>query len=270
MGPLISSLLQLQKSEEKLRLSQTALRSAQKGVLQHQHRIKQYQAEHDAKQEEIKLIVSSSGRYELELKIEEDKISKLRTQLNAAKTNREYSTILSTINTDKADQTKLEEKVLELMTKVDEERKACKELIGLIEQSNLQLQEVSSESQERQGRIKTDIEAQTAEHDEASAAIDDKTKELFARLANRYDGEAMTEITTHYVGKRIDYACGGCFMNVPLESVNSLMLKDDLMCCPTCGRFLFFEKPEEEEKPPKKTRAKTKKTKATKATEASE
>ena len=269
MGPNISSLLQLQKSEEKLRLSQTALKSAQKGILQQKHRIKQYKAEYEAKQEEIKMIKQSSIKYELELKVEEDEIAKLRVQLNAAKTNREYSTLLSSINTDKADKTKLEEKVMELMTQVDAEEQACKELLELSEQATLQLEEVTNDSQERQDRIRADIEEQTALHTEAAANIDDKIKVIFARLADRYDGEAMTDIAIHYVGKRVDYACGGCFMNVPLETVNTLMTEDDLIVCPTCGRYLYFNAPPEIEKPKKATRAK-RVTKAKKAELAAE
>ena len=56
-------------------------------------------------------------------------------------------------------------------------------------------------------------------------------------------------------------SCNHCLLcaNVALNRIGlrgSLYFKDDLFCCPTCGRILFYEKPEEEEKPPKKTRAK--------------
>ena len=46
-------------------------------------------------------------------------LQKMRVALNSARTNKEYSTVLSRINTDKADLSKLEEKLLQIMMEIE-------------------------------------------------------------------------------------------------------------------------------------------------------
>ena len=53
----------------------------------------------EAKQEEIKLTRIQADRLELELKSRDEHIEKLRGHLNLARTNKEYSALLTELNT---------------------------------------------------------------------------------------------------------------------------------------------------------------------------
>lgn len=65
---------------------------------------------------------------ELELKTDEEKVNKYNVQLNAIKTNKEYSALCSEIGCKKADMSLLEDEILSTMSKLEVVDKEGKEL----------------------------------------------------------------------------------------------------------------------------------------------
>ncbi len=41
--------------------------------------------------------------------------------------------------------------------------------------------------------------------------------------------------------------CGGCHMNLPIGTINTLMQASDIQLCGTCGRYLYLPTPAEAE-----------------------
>ena len=62
---------------------------------------------------------------------------------------------------------------------------------------------------------------------------------IFRRVAETYNGQVMAEIQ-QVNPKRSEYNCGGCFMSVPMETINTLMTKDEILRCPNCQRILYL------------------------------
>ena len=180
-----------------------------------------------------------SSKLELELKIEDDEIAKMRVALNSAKTNKEYSAILTRLNTDKADKSKLEEQILTLMNQIEADQKECRESRAAMEQDQEKLEGIRGECEARQAKIQADIDSLTIHYDQAAGEVPAKEREMFTRLASRFDGEVMVEITKS--SRKDEQTCGGCYMSIPLEYVNALMTKDEVVVCPSCGRFLALD-----------------------------
>jgi predicted nucleic acid-binding Zn-ribbon protein len=63
--------------------------------------------------------------------------------------------------------------------------------------------------------------------------------EIFKRVAETYDGQAVVEVEQQE-DKRETYSCGGCFMGITAECVNLLMTKDDIIRCSNCTRILVL------------------------------
>jgi predicted nucleic acid-binding Zn-ribbon protein len=77
----------------------------------------------------------------------------------------------------------------------------------------------------------------------AAAAQDvaPETRAIFNRLADDYEGEALAPVIEEN-RRRMEYTCGGCYMGIPAERVNTLMTKrDELVQCPACRRILYLE-----------------------------
>ena len=240
MGPILSSLVSLQSVEMKVRNTKKKLKKSRQTVLRQQHHIEQLKGALKAKREEIKLSRMQSDKLELELRSREDKIAKLRVVLNSAKTNKEYSIVLTSINTTKADNSKLEDQILNYITQIDSDQSACVEIEGNIEIEKQRLDDVLQETQKDQQNIEAELTQLNQQRAEAFGKVPPKHASMFDRLANRYDGEVLAMINEVNI-RRSEYNCGGCFMKIPLEVVNSLMSHDNVNICPNCGRILILD-----------------------------
>lgn len=176
----------------------------------------------------------------LDVTAREESINKHREALNKAKTNKEYSSILQAMNTEKADAAKVESGILELMEEIQrlKAREADLEAERVkahdsIEQSKKTLEAYDAE-------VKVELEGLEAQREECSASIAPGTLSSFMRVAERHDGEAMALISKIHP-KRDDFVCQGCNMKITLETVNSLQTRDEIQLCSSCGRILYLE-----------------------------
>lgn len=240
MGPVLNGLAKLQSVENRLRAAKTKLTRCRRNVIIQENRVRSLQNAVEAKKEEIQLTKIQSDRLELELKTKDEAILRLRASLNASKTNKEYSAILTQLNTTKADNSKVEAQILELMKDIEADEAECANIQDQIDEQKQKLEQIRKETKHLATKYEAEIKEIQAEWDQESQAIPSKPLELFNRVAETYDGEALA-VVERQNGKTETYTCGGCFMGVPAESVNVLMTKDDIIRCPNCTRILVLE-----------------------------
>jgi len=240
MGPVLNGLVKLQSVENRLRAAKTKLTRCRRNVIIQENRVRSLQSAVEAKKEEIQLTKIQSDRLELELKTKDEAILRLRASLNASKTNKEYSAILTQLNTTKADNSKVEAQILELMKDIEADEAECANIQDQIDEQKQKLEQIRKEAEQLTTKYEAEIKEIQAEWDQESQAIPSKPLELFNRVAETYDGEALA-VVERQDGKTETYTCGGCFMGVPTESVNVLMTKDDIIRCPNCTRILVLE-----------------------------
>ncbi len=240
MGPVLNGLAKLQSVENRLRAAKTKLTRCRRNVIIQESRVRSLQSAVEAKKEEIQLTKIQSDRLELELKTKDEAILRLRASLNASKTNKEYSAILTQLNTTKADNSKVEAQILELMKDIEADEAECANIQDQIDEQKQKLEQIRKETKHLATKYEAEIKEIQAEWDQESQAIPSKPLELFNRVAETYDGEALA-VVERQNGKTETYTCGGCFMGVPAESVNVLMTKDDIIRCPNCTRILVLE-----------------------------
>ena len=240
MGSILSSLVSLQAIETKVRRTNKELDKIQQMVLKQQRQNEQLAAAIEAKKEEIKLSRIQSDKLELDLKSREERITRMRVALNSAKTNKEYSAILTKINTDKADNNKLEDQILALMTLVDKDKTSSREIEQSIAIGEERFKEVQDEARQKKQVIQAKLDEFNKQRQVYYQEVPRKLQIIFDRLADRFDGEVLAKVDKMN-GSRGDYSCGGCYMSIPLESVNSLMTRDDTITCPNCGRVLVLD-----------------------------
>jgi len=241
MGPVLHGLIKLQSVENRLRAVKTKLARCRRSVIFQENQLRTLQSGLEAKQEEIKLTRIQVDRLELELKSRDEHIEKLRGQLNLARTNKEYSALLTELNTAKADDSKLETQVLELMKNMETDEVACDEIKKQIEEQKAKLDEVRKETESKTVGFEKEIEEIQAEWDAAAQGIaDKKSLAIFERVAETYDGEAMAEVEglNDNAGS---FSCGGCFMGIPAEVVNILSSHDEIVRCSNCTRILYLK-----------------------------
>lgn len=166
------------------------------------------------------------------------RIQKLRDQMNSAKNNKEYSAMLVEVNTIKLDKGKAEEVALQHIQKA-EQLKAHQEQVKaqIVEQEKLCVhaeQQVAG----RRSEVGAQLDEVKARRAVAAQQVPAESLALFDKLSNATEGEAMAEVT--HEDKFDDYHCGGCFMALPMETVNQLGSSDRIIRCTSCTRILYL------------------------------
>jgi predicted nucleic acid-binding Zn-ribbon protein len=239
MGPVLHGLINLQRVENRLRAVKAKLARCRRSVLFQENQLRTLQNGLEAKQEEIKMGRLQADRLELELKTRDDQITKLRNALNLARTNKEYSVVLTELNTAKADDSKLETQVLEIMKNIEADQAACLEIEKQIEEQKAKLDEVRRDSDGKASELEKEIDEIQREWDIAAGKVPPSALNIFKRVADSYDGEALAEVEKADENS-VSWSCGGCFMGIPAEIVNVLTGKDDLIRCTNCTRILYL------------------------------
>lgn len=239
MGPVLNGLIRLQSVENRLRAGKAKLTRCRRNVIIQENQIRSLQNALEVKKEETQLTKVQFSRLELELKSRDEDIVKLRATLNTTKTNKEYAAVLTQLNTTKADNSKIETQVLELLKDIEADETECKELQKQIDQQKQQLEKLRTESETLAIKYQAEIDQIQAEWNDTAQAIPQEVLEVFKRVAETYDGQAVVEIEQQGDRKET-YSCGGCFMGITAECVNLLMTKDDIIRCPNCTRILVL------------------------------
>lgn len=179
---------------------------------------------------------------ELETASIDERIEKMRVELNQASTNRQYTTLLESVTAAKEQRRMVEDRIL-----VEMER--AEQLDGRLTETRTRIEHGQSACAGAEERL----EACLAEHGDqlatlhgerstAASVIPVDELELFESCAEDFEGEAMASIE-EIDRKRKEYACGSCNMMLPHQQVRQVLGHKDgvLPQCPACQRILYAE-----------------------------
>jgi len=244
MGPVLHGLIKLQSIENRLRAVKSKLTRCRRTVIFQENLLRTLQNGLEAKQEEIKLSKVQIDRLELELKSRDDHIAKYRNRLNLAKTNKEYASILTELNTSKADNSKIETQILDMMKSVETDTAECLDLQKQIDEQKVKLDELRKISEEKSKVFLDEIDQIQVEWDAAAKDLPGDVLDIFKRVAETYDGESLAYVELQDEKVQV-YSCDGCFMGIPTEVANQLMTKDEIIRCTNCTRILVIKTTED-------------------------
>ncbi|MBN2289375.1 MAG: hypothetical protein JXQ83_08585 [Candidatus Glassbacteria bacterium] len=158
---------------------------------------------------------------------------KYKQQLMAVKTNREYSALLTEIESIKKQKEEIEETAIKNLERIEEIQS------GILETKN-KLDEFRSQSkveqQELSGRIEALDEKMAVEkqkRDNLAVRIDKPLLRLYERIMNSRNNRAVVPLQNG--------SCSGCYAVVPLQRVADIRKGDRLLTCDICGRILYYE-----------------------------
>jgi predicted nucleic acid-binding Zn-ribbon protein len=178
---------------------------------------------------------------ELEIKSIDERLEKLRGDLNSAPNNKQYTAVLTELNTVKASRTALEDRVLSHMEQLETIEAQFATIDGQIAERTKVRDLANAQYEER----KTDVGARLSEleheHEKAAAVIPANVLQVFEEVADLHEGEAMAAVE-EIDRKHREYACGACNMHLPFELVSKLSSKTDMLVrCAACGRLLYLQ-----------------------------
>jgi predicted nucleic acid-binding Zn-ribbon protein len=239
MGPTNVALVKLFQADQQLRAAQAELDAASKNVRVQKRRVDDLTERHRLAQSTLMENKSQANNVELDLKTRDEHIEKLRSQQQNAKNNKEYQTFLIEINTEKVDKSKIEDELMKYMEQVETGQKEVADLSTQLQVEQAKLTTMQQESGAKLAGLQEEIDALRVPRDEAYNAVPAKARDMFERLAERHEGEALSAISKPD-RRREEYICSACNMDLVIDVYNKLHSRDELVFCPNCRRILYI------------------------------
>lgn len=233
MLDVIEKLLILQDRDRKISDVNAELASIAPQRERLQGKVKDSQDKLESSKLQLKQIESERKRLELEVESKKQQIEKYALQQFQTKKNEEYRALATEIDNCKAAIVGFEDQQLELMEKAEAVQKEVAAATEIANQARKEVDSHTKDLADREqalSRQRADLEAG---YEELEAAVgDDSVLARYKRL-RKQRGERTVVGIEHSV-------CGGCHMKLPVQIVISCQGAQELICCPNCGRILYY------------------------------
>jgi predicted nucleic acid-binding Zn-ribbon protein len=220
------------------------LRAAERFLDEQTKQLAQIDGKREGINGQLRQLQATIANHEGEMARFDARIETLRSQMDNAKTNKEYKAFLTEVNTLKAERSTNETAALELMTKADELKKQLAELDGQKGERE-KLRKVAAEDREKKAEeIKDRLAQLKAERAQLASEVPADAMALYVELVRQKGDDAMAPVQ-ELDRRRHEYTCGSCQMAVPVETVNALMRganNQSVVRCVSCGGLLYIEK----------------------------
>jgi uncharacterized protein len=186
----------------------------------------------DAVKNRAKQVESDRKKLELEVDSKKQQIEKYSLQQFQTKKNEEYRALAHEIETCREIIGRLEDQQLELMEQAETLQKqvqaAGREAEEATKLTEGQLKELAS----REETLKTELAELESNRDQLTGGVDETILKRYERLL-RNKGDSVVVGIQHGV-------CGGCHMKFPVQLVVACQAARELVTCPNCGRILYY------------------------------
>ena len=238
---LTTDLLSLFRIDSQVRGLRRRLDSASRYLDTQDLTLQELGQQHDEVQLRRRHLQATIGNLEGEVAVIDERLEKLRGELNVATTNKQYTAVLTELNTVKLSRSELEDRTLQEMETVEECGRQLETLAGETAERTKVRAIAKAKLKQRHEEVGTRLAELEQQRTTAADCIPGTDLKLFDDLAEAYDGEAVTPVE-EIDRRRREYVCGSCNLNLPFEAVTALMGRGDtLVVCAACGRILFLQ-----------------------------
>jgi len=174
-------------------------------------------------------------RLEDEIKIQEQKISKLKDQMLGAKTNEQYRAFQHEIEFCENEIRKHEDRILDLMGESEPLDVNVKKAEASLKEEKQQVEIEKAKARERTAADQKQLAHFDGERKEIVATVKPQLLSAYERIRKKWNGVAVAEAT--------DGRCSACQIVLRPQFLQDLRRGDELMFCESCGRILFYNPP---------------------------
>jgi len=168
-----------------------------------------------------------------DLEAKEGMIKKYQTQQFQVKTNKEYTALQDEIGRVKADNSIIEEEVINILDQMDAENKKIQKEKEFLKVEEVRLNEDKKRLNEDASRCKAELEVLKKERADLTHRVDKGMLSKYERLIKNRDGLAIVPVSGE--------ACQGCHRVMPPQVINEIRMKKELVFCENCTRILYIE-----------------------------
>jgi len=187
---------------------------------------------YDEKVARMKVIANRRRTHEGEVDLAQTKLSRLKDQLMAVKTNKEYTAMLNEIKTVETHISKEEDAILDLMEEMESGEKAIKLTETEMRRECAAIDDEIRRMNENIPALEKELGKLRGEKVSFEASVDSELIDQYRRIADARKGVALAEAK--------DELCGACHVRIRPQMYADLRLTETIMYCDSCSRILFI------------------------------
>jgi predicted nucleic acid-binding Zn-ribbon protein len=161
----------------------------------------------------------------------EKTISKYSMELNAVKSNDIYKTLLLEIEKAKDDKNIIEDELLELMNKIDNESVIVKKSAAELKEFEQKIATDVSKIETFKKKLEDEIDGLEQAREEHKLKVNQSILSQYERLREGRDGEGIAIVNGE--------SCGACGMMLRPQLINQAQKGRELVFCDNCSRILL-------------------------------
>ncbi len=174
-------------------------------------------------------------KVESEIPLQEQKITKLKTQMLEAKTNEQYRAFQHEIEYCEHEVRRAEDRILESMGQSEPLELAVKAAEKALEEEKRQVEAEKQSARERTAADQSALAVVKKERQQAVGAITPQLFGAYERIRKKRKGVGVAEA--------VDGLCSACHLAMRPQFFQDLRKGDQVMFCESCGRILYYTPP---------------------------
>jgi len=241
MLPDISHAIRLQNLDDRVAELTKEINALPKYVAEIEKRLDSHQRRLEHDRAALSANQKDRKKFEGDIQLSEQKISKLRSQMMDAKTNEQYRAFQHEIEFAQQEIRRSEDRILDLMSESDPLEKAVKAAEGALAGEKKEVEREKAKAREKTAADQKEIDGLMAERKTVLAGMTPRIAAEYERIRKGRAGVAIVEV----VGGR----CSKCNMQIRPQILQELKRQDTVMICESCKRMLYWNPPQRFDEP---------------------
>ena len=228
----LQNLIALQDLELKIASLQKQASDLPNVIQNLENQLQRVKTEHEEKIAHAKELTNRRRTLEGEVDLMRSKLSRLRDQLMAVKTNKEYTAMLHEIQMAEDHIRTEEDKILEIMEETEGKEKDLEVAEQEMHKRLAELQESIRKTKESAPLIESELAKLKEEKALMESMIEAELLSRYRRIAKAQKGVALAEAK--------DELCSACHVRIRPQMYAELLRTENIHFCDSCSRILFY------------------------------
>jgi predicted nucleic acid-binding Zn-ribbon protein len=232
MTPELQAVLKLQTIDNRAAVLRKEIESLPKQVAEIERKLEAHTRKLEVDRNALVGNAKERKTREDDIKVQEQKMSKLRDQMQGAKTNDQFRAFQNEISYCEGEIRKAEDRILELMSEAEPLERNAKIAEAALKEEKTKVDAEKERAQKRTAEDKQFLQQAMEERQKIAATISAQTLSQYERIRKRWNGVAVAVAT--------DGRCAACQMKLRPQFFQDLKHAERLVFCESCGRILVY------------------------------
>jgi predicted nucleic acid-binding Zn-ribbon protein len=236
MLPDLKLALRLQDIDNRIAELAREISSLPKHIAEIERKLETHERKLEADRAALTANHKDRKRFEGEIQVQQQKISKLKDQMLEAKTNDQYRAFQHEIEYCEKEIRTSEDSILDLMSESEPLERNVKSAEGALKQEKAQVEAEKQQARERTARDQKELGELQAERKSIAVQMTPKVLDSYERVRKMRRGIAIAEA--------VDGRCSQCHIALRLQFFQDLKRGEQVMNCESCNRILYYNPPQ--------------------------